>query len=132
MDANRRSSGESPMTLIELRQKLHYQLDQLAPEELPLVDDFLCSLAVVLPSGQPIPEHLDPMVFDRSEVIDIPEPTAFKDFLANLKQQPLRRANPMRPQVKGKDLLPVVGTWQGDDLETSLQILHETRSQSKF
>jgi hypothetical protein len=112
------------MTPIELRQKLHHQLDQLAPEELPLVDDFLCSLELVLPFGQPMPEDLDPT--------NIPEPNAFKDFLANLKQQPLRRADPIRPQVKGKDLLPVVGTWEGNDLEASLQILRETRSQSKF
>ncbi len=113
------------MTPIELRQKLHHQLDQLSPEELPMVDDFLCSLEFVLPSsGQSISEDLEP--------IDAPEPTAFNDFLANLKQQPLRRADPIRPQVKGKDLLPVVGTWQGDDLEISLQILHETRTQAKF
>jgi hypothetical protein len=112
------------MTPIELRQKLHHQLDQLSPEELPLVDDFLASLECLLPKTQATPDRADP--------VNTPEPNAFNDFLAHLKQQPLRRANPIRPEVKGKDLLPVAGTWQGDDLEACLQILHETRSESKF
>jgi hypothetical protein len=107
-------AGEQPMTPIELRQKLHHQLDQLSPEELPMVDDFLCSLELVMPPSEQA------------------QPTDFKAFLADLKQQPLRRADPIRPQAKGKDLLASAGTWQGDDLEVCRQILHETRMPSKF
>jgi hypothetical protein len=113
------------MTPIELRQKLHHQLDQLPPEELSLVDDFLASLESALHPHEPV-------TADCSDLNGTQESVSFSDFLAKLKKQPLRRAELIRPRLTGKDLLPVVGSWQGDDIEECLEILHQTRSQSEF
>ncbi|MBE9012082.1 hypothetical protein IQ250_17935 [Pseudanabaenaceae cyanobacterium LEGE 13415] len=57
---------------------------------------------------------------------------AFSKFLAHVKQLPLRRAEPLRQEAKGKDLSKFVGTWQGDDLADCLRFVQETRSQSEF
>ncbi|MGG6264409.1 hypothetical protein ACQ4M3_16920 [Leptolyngbya sp. AN03gr2] len=66
-----------------------------------------------------------------SEQIDDPK-ARFSKFLADVKQLPLRRAEPLRQETKGKDLSKFVGTWQGDDLEDCLRFVQETRSQSEF
>jgi hypothetical protein len=55
-----------------------------------------------------------------SEQADDPK-AAFCSFLSDLKQLPLRRAEPLRPETKGKDLFKFIGTWQGDDLEECLR-----------
>jgi hypothetical protein len=60
------------------------------------------------------------------------------DFLDSLQaenaivQRPLRRLAPIKRGNKAGDLLKFAGTWQGDDLEKCLRLVHETRSKSKF
>ncbi|MBN8564926.1 MAG: hypothetical protein J0L70_30900 [Leptolyngbya sp. UWPOB_LEPTO1] len=66
-----------------------------------------------------------------SEQTDDPR-AAFSTFLADLKQLPLQRAEPLQQETKGKDLSKFVGTWQGNDLEDCLHFVRETRSQSEF
>jgi hypothetical protein len=62
----------------------------------------------------------DPPKNATSEQIDDPK-AAFRSFLSDLKQLPLRRAEPLRPETKGKDLFKFIGTWQGNDLEECLR-----------
>jgi hypothetical protein len=114
------------MTPIELRQKLHHQLDQLPQADLSLVDHFLASLEFRLESVG-TESTIDASIRSITDA-----PTEFHDFLANLKHQPLRRAAPIRLQATGQDLLQVAGTWQGDDMEECRQILQASRSQAEF
>ncbi len=44
----------------------------------------------------------------------------------------LRTMAPMKRGKTGKDLLKLVGTWQGDDLEDCLQVVRGDRSHSRF
>jgi hypothetical protein len=44
----------------------------------------------------------------------------------------LRKLSPIKRGKNAKDLLKHAATWQGDDLETCLDIVRETRSESQF
>jgi hypothetical protein len=44
----------------------------------------------------------------------------------------LRTMAPMKRGKTGQDLLKLVGTWRGDDLEECLQVVREARSHSQF
>lgn len=44
----------------------------------------------------------------------------------------LRTMAPMKRGKTGQDLLKLVGTWRGDDLEECLQVVREARSQAQF
>lgn len=60
------------------------------------------------------------------------------DFLDSLqvksttKQHPLRRVAPIKRGTKAGDLLKFAGTWQGNDIEECLRLVHETRSKAQF
>jgi predicted transcriptional regulator len=56
----------------------------------------------------------------------------FQQMMTRIKQQPLRRAEPIRRGATAQDLLKFAGTWQGDDLEECLKLVYETRSKSTF
>ena len=94
------------MTPIEIRQKLHRQIDQLPTDLLLLVDEFL--------------EFLK---FKRSKETD---------SSASSPNPEIEAAEPVLTGSTGADLLPFVGTWQGDDFEDCLQAVYETRSPAKF
>jgi hypothetical protein len=93
------------MTEAELRQKIDRQLGQLAPNQLALVSAFLDSL-----QG----EGAIPLRDDA------------------IAQRPLRRLKPVKRAAKAIDLLKFAGTWQGNDSEECLRVVHETRSKSQF
>jgi hypothetical protein len=97
---------EGRMTELELRQKIDRQLGQLALNQLAIVSAFLDSL----PSEDPI------LFWERSAIA----------------QRPLRRLKPVKRAAKAIDLLKFAGTWQGNDLEECLRVVHETRSKSQF
>ncbi|WP_413163184.1 hypothetical protein ACL6C3_28290 [Capilliphycus salinus ALCB114379] len=86
------------MNTVQLRQKIESQLNQLSPERLALVSDFLDS-------------------------IESTEPT---------DSSSLRKLPPIKRGKTAKDLLKYAGTWQGDDLEDCLNIVHKTRSETQF
>ncbi len=60
------------------------------------------------------------------------------DFLDSLQvksttnQHPLRRLAPIKRGTKAGDLLKFAGTWQGNDMEECLRLVHETRSKAQF
>ena len=60
------------------------------------------------------------------------------DFLDSLQQSKgihhhsLRRLSPIKRGIKAGDLLKFAGTWQGNDLEDCLHLVHETRSKAQF
>jgi hypothetical protein len=86
------------MNTVQLRQKIESQLNQLSPERLALVSDFLDSIQ----SAKPI------------------------------NSSSLRKMPPIKRGKTAKDLLKFAKTWQGDDLENCLNIVHETRSKTHF
>ena len=94
------------MTPIEIRQKLHRQIDQLPTDLLLLVDEFLEFLR-----------------FRRSKETDSPASSFNLEIGAD---------EPVLTGSTGADLLPFVGTWQGDDFEDGLQAVYDTRSPTKF
>jgi hypothetical protein len=55
-----------------------------------------------------------------------------QQMMTHIKQQPLRRAEPIRRGATAQDLLKFAGTWQGDDLEECLRLVYETRSKANF
>jgi hypothetical protein len=94
------------MSPIEIRQKLHRQIDQLPTDLLLLVDEFLEFLR-----------------FRRSKETDSTTSSLNLEIGAD---------EPVLTGSTGADLLPFVGTWQGDDFEDCLQAVYETRSPAKF
>lgn len=60
------------------------------------------------------------------------------DFLNSLqtrnsiKHRTLRRLPPIKRGSKAVDLLKFAGTWEGNDLDECLHIVHETRSKTQF
>jgi hypothetical protein len=56
----------------------------------------------------------------------------FQQMMTHIKQQPLRRAEPIRRGATAQELLKFAGTWQGDDLEECLRLVYETRSKATF
>lgn len=114
------------------REILLQEIETASDEVLAEAIDFIRFLKTksVLNSTTDI-EPSDSVENHSSEQFDDPK-TAFSTFLADLKQLPLRRVEPIRQNTKGKDLAQFVGTWQGDDLEECLRTVQETRSQSEF
>lgn len=70
------------------------------------------------------PERLA-LVSDFLDSIQLAETTDLSSF-------PLRKLPPIKRGKTAKDLLQLAATWQGDDLETCLNFVHETRSQTQF
>lgn len=93
------------MTTIEIRQQVHQQIDQLPPEQLTLVAEFL--------------EFLQ---FKRAKTAD-----------ASTQLQVLTEAR--EPVLTGStvaDLVKFAGTWQGDDFEECLQAVYDARLPAEF
>lgn len=65
---------------------------------------------------------------DRGELID--GETVFQELQARNRQR--REIPPVKRDKTAKDLLKFAATWQGDDLETCLDIVRETRSETQF
>jgi hypothetical protein len=95
------------MTPTEIRQKLHHQIDQLPADLLLLVAEFLEFLKFRLSKGTA-----------ETAVPTVDEPV-------NPPTEPIGAST-------GADLIPFVGTWQGDDIEDCLQAVYETRSPAEF
>jgi hypothetical protein len=49
-----------------------------------------------------------------------------------MSHHPLRRLSPLKRGRQAVDLLKFAGTWEGNDLEKRLHLVHETRSKAKF
>jgi hypothetical protein len=114
------------------REILLQELENVSDEVLAEAIDFIRFLKTKSVFNPPTDiKPSDPVENPNSEQFDDPK-TAFSTFLADLKQLPLRRIEPLRQDTKGKDLSQFVGTWQGDDLEECLRFVQETRSQSEF
>ena len=86
------------MNTLELRQKIESQLNELSPERLAVVSDFLDSI-------------------QRTE---------------NINSSSLRKLPPIKRGKTAKDVVKFAATWQGDDLETCLNFVRETRSKTQF
>ena len=50
----------------------------------------------------------------------------------NIDSSSLRKLPPIKRGKTAKDLLKLAGTWQGNDLQNCLNLVNETRSQTKF
>lgn len=111
-----------------LLQEIETASDEVLAEAIDFIR-FLKTKSVTNPRNeQELPE---PLVDTNSEQLNDPK-TAFRSFLADLKQLPLQRAEPLRQDTKGRELSNFIGTWQGNDLEECLRFVQETRSQSEF
>lgn len=86
------------MNSVNLRQKIETQLNQLSPERLALVSDFIESIQAL--------ENTDPSC--------------------------LRKLPPIKRGKTAADLVIFAATWQGDDLEDCLNIVHKNRSSAQF
>lgn len=60
------------------------------------------------------------------------------EFLDSMQSLPLINSStlrimaPIKRGKTGKDILKLVGTWRGNDLEECLQVVREDRSQAQF
>ncbi|MDY6805162.1 MAG: hypothetical protein SXA11_15325 [Cyanobacteriota bacterium] len=86
------------MNTLKLRQKIESQLNELSPERLAVVSEFIDSI-------------------QRTE---------------NINSSSSRKLPPIKRGKTAKDLLKLAATWQGDDLETCLDFVRETRSKTQF
>lgn len=94
------------MNPVETRRKIHQQVDQIPEESLSLVSDFLEFLRL---KGGQTPDTSEQSVMADDET-----------------GEPVLRGSTVA------DLMPFVGTWQGDDFEECLQAVYETRSPAEF
>ncbi len=81
------------MNKLKLRQKIESQLNEISPERLTLVSDFLDSI-------------------QQTE---------------NINSFSLCKLPPIKRGKTAKDVVKFAATWQGDDLETCLHFVRETR-----
>lgn len=93
------------MTPTDMRQKLHQQIDQLPADFLILAVEFL----EFLKSRKT--QETDASLLSTSEA---------------------ETGEPVLTGSTGSDLLQFAGTWQGDDFETCLEAVYETRSPAEF
>lgn len=93
------------MIQAEIRQKIHRQIDQLLADLLILVAEFLEFVS-----------------FKRAKAAELTaSPT-----LSHEVDEPILTGS------TGADLIPFVGTWQGDDFEDCLQAVYDNRSPVEF
>jgi len=72
-------------------------------------------------------DHLSPEKLDLvSNFLDSIQKTETKESSL------LRQLSPIKRGKNAKDLLKHAATWKGNDLETCLNDVHETRSESQF
>ena len=93
------------MIQAEIRQKIHQQIDQLPADLLLLVAEFLEFVS-----------------FKRAKAAEL---TAFPTLSHEVDE-------PILTGSTGADLIPFVGTWQGDDFEDCLQAVYDNRSPVEF
>jgi hypothetical protein len=94
------------MNPVETRRKIHQQVDQIPEESLSLVSEFLEFLRL---KGGQTPDTSEQSIMTNDET-----------------GEPVLRGSTVA------DLMPFVGTWQGDDFEECLQAVYETRSPAEF
>ena len=94
------------MNALEIRQKLHEQIDQLPSDLLIVAAEFLAFL--------------------KSRSADD------TSLLASSSVAEAASGEAVLTGSTGADLLQFAGTWQGDDLEDCLEIVYETRSPAEF
>jgi hypothetical protein len=94
------------MLQAEIRQKLHQQIDQLPSDLLLFVAEFL-----------------DFLKFKRTGTAELSAISPTLEASAG---------EPVLTDSTGADLLPFVGTWQGDDFEDCLEAVYENRSPAEF
>ncbi|GAP93683.1 hypothetical protein [Leptolyngbya sp. NIES-2104] len=111
-----------------LLQEVETASDEVLAEAIDFIRFLKSKSGANSPSDQESPESVAGV---NSEQLNDPK-TAFGSFLADLKQLPLQRAEPLRQDTKGRNLSPFIGTWQGNDLEECLRFVEETRSQAEF
>lgn len=86
------------MNSVNLRQKIDIKLNQLSPDRLALVSDFIDSI----------------------------------QSLENVETSSLQKLTPIKRGKTAGDLVQFAATWQGDDLEECLNIVHKNRSPAQF
>ena len=86
------------MNTLKLRQKIESQLNELSPEKLAVVSDFLDSI----------------------------------QSTEKINSSSLPKLPPIKRGKTAKDVVKFAATWQGDDLETCLNFVRETRSKTQF
>lgn len=98
------------MNTLEIRQKIIQSLENIPPESLALVADFV-------------------------EFLQYKQHQATTDTKSNLSEtspvETTNTATPSSPTLPGTtldDLLKFAGTWEGDDIRECLQLVHETRA----
>ncbi len=102
------------MNTFEIRQQISQSLEDISPEYLALVADFVQFLkykqrqATANTESEPSPVTLD----KPGTIISNSSP-------------PLRGST-------AKDLLEFAGTWEGDDIRECLQLVHESRAPLEF
>jgi hypothetical protein len=94
------------MLQTEIRQKLHQQIDQLPSDLLILVAEFL-----------------DFLKFKRAKTAELSAASSTLEAEAG---------EPILTGSTGADLVPFVGTWQGDDFEDCLQAVYQNRAPAEF
>lgn len=102
------------MTTLEIRQQIIQSLEDISPEYLALVADFVEFLKYkqhqATISNQ---SNSSPVTLDKPETI-----------ISN-SSPPLRGST-------AKDLLEFAGTWEGDDIRECLQLVHDSRAPVEF
>lgn len=102
------------MNTLEIRQQIIQSLENISPESLALVADFI-------------------------ELLKYKQRQATTDTKSNSSEtSPVETTNtptassPTLPGTTLDDLLNFAGTWEGDDIRECLQLVHETRAPLEF
>ncbi|NEQ38118.1 MAG: hypothetical protein F6K40_18350 [Okeania sp. SIO3I5] len=127
------------MNTFQLRQKIESQLDRLSPERLALVSDFLDSIQSVEKSDLSSLTEEQKSRLEWQKFIDETYGSLADEnlerppqLLENTDSSSLHKQPPIKRGKTAKDLLKFAGTWQGDDLESCLDFVRETRSKTQF
>jgi len=102
------------MNTFEIRQQITQSLEDISPEYLALVADFVEFLrykqlhTTTIPQDEPSPATLD-----KPEII-------------------ISNSSPSLRGSTAKDLLEFAGTWEGDDIRECLQLVHDSRAPLEF
>ena len=127
------------MNRFQLLQKIESQLNRLSPEKLALVSDFLDSIQSVENTDSSTLTEEQKSRLEWQKFIDETYGSLADEnlerppqLLENTDLSSLHKLPPIKRGKTAKDLLKFAGTWQGDDLESCLYFVCETRSKTKF
>jgi len=127
------------MNRFQLLQKIETQLDRLSPEKLVLVSNFIDSIQSVensdlssLTEEQKSRLEWQKFIDETNGYLADKNLERLPQLVENTDSSSLRKLPPIKRGKTAKDLLKFAGIWQGDDLESCLNSVRETRSKTQF